>query len=1003
VAPRTLRVFPDAGRVEQALLDASLEARFVDASGYWSLTQLIAQCVPAGARPLSGLEGRLAVSALVREQPPGPFGAWAKDAAFARGAIELFAQLEAQLATPDQLERAAAQIGSSRAAYLARLWRRFKRKKADLGVADASDQLALAIAQLRSTGRSPALDAFGRVELRAMHDLPPARLAFLHALDAAFPEVELRLPRADNPTIDALVNEVHAELERRHETSRLEVVGELYETPLSAVPLFSEVDAPPLRVEGLDAFIAVTPREEAREIARRVRARLDSGLAPEEIAIVFRELGPDTEVLIEALAERGVPARARRGAPLASTPAGHLALGLPMLAEESFPAEGVARYLSSRYLMNVWEPGTEPGVLFARAGLRDDRLGADSGRGAYAVRLAALATRFAEGWPKGPADEVRALARQVERLLEATRPLRAEDTLAGHVDGWIAALKGLGLEAGLRGEISAAPSEQPLARDQAAADALCALQRVLKEAASTLKDARLTRREFSRWLHDAAAELNLLVRGPRAGAVSVLEAREVQGRVFRHVFVGGLVDGRFPGRAGGGGLLAEDEKGALNGAAHAPLFRLNVGESGARLPLRLAEDRLLFYLVLCAGAEAVTLSCARGEALGRDFSPSPFLQELSRAVEGFEVRRMPRAVVPDAASVSTDQELKLRTLLDGGRPDEPWAREALALAEMEHERLRFFSEESVTRGPYSGAVEPEAIADRFAFDAERPLTSRMLGAWGNCAFAGFLGDVLGLEAREGQGEDLDNRSKGTLMHRVLELLLPVLRGPMPENLEDVVAMAVDEASSVHERRAAVGHPLLWRLAQKRAVREISQLLKSGRARPFEAMLPEKAEWKFAVELEGTGLFVGGKIDRIDLGAGAAGIVDYKTAKVIGNADKVQNLLISEWQLPIYAHAVRAAGLARSVEAVWLSTRSGSKSLSAIAREAGVSLDELLATDELTRARLSREGKPNLGTAVERLAQRMRSGDFAARPHDCEHCPFRAVCRISSRKLHEEGR
>ena len=84
-------------------------------------------------------------------------------------------------------------------------------------------------------------------------------------------------------------------------------------------------------------------------------------------------------------------------------------------------------------------------------------------------------------------------------------------------------------------------------------------------------------------------------------------------------------------------------------------------------------------------------------------------------------------------------------------------------------------------------------------------------------------------------------------------------------------------------------------------------------------------------------------------------------------------------------------------------RDGARSLTEVAALAQVTVSELLATDELTQARLSREGKPNLGLAVKKLVGRMRAGNFAPRPLDCERCRFQAVCRISSRKLHEENR
>jgi RecB family exonuclease len=228
----------------------------------------------------------------------------------------------------------------------------------------------------------------------------------------------------------------------------------------------------------------------------------------------------------------------------------------------------------------------------------------------------------------------------------------------------------------------------------------------------------------------------------------------------------------------------------------------------------------------------------------------------------------------------------------------------------------------------------------------------------------------------------------------------VLREAPPANLEDVVAMAVDEAASTHERRQPVGHPLLWKLGKQRIVRELTAMIRSQRAKPFARLLPERAEWKFEVELPGVG-HLGGRIDRVDVGEGRAGVIDYKTRKVETRKDRAEGLLKTEWQLPIYAYAVRAAGLGASVDGALVSTRHGQKTLAELAKGAGVTVDELLATDEITQARLAREGKPNLGTEVAKLVGQLRAGDFAARPIDCQYCPYRAVCRISARKLPED--
>jgi hypothetical protein len=963
-APRVLHIFPDAARVEQALWTASSHAAFVDATGYWSFSQLIAACT--ARKPVAPLTARVLVAAAARELSHGPFGAWTQDIAFARGAHELLSHLESQCARPEQLQQ------TPRGELLAGLWRRYRARKAALGVLDAADLVPEATKRLRA-GLPEALRGFRQVVFRAVHDFSPARLAFIDGLEeacrAAGVTLTLELPRADNPAIDALVNEASAELERRHQSSStLELAGELAETPFAPLSrlLFGELPAQPF--EGLSAFSAATVRDEARELARRVRATVDAGAAPEDIAIVFRDLEP--EPLIEALEERGLSARARVSTPLAETPSGRLALGLPALVDDAFPADRVARYLR------------DPGRVFAEAGVRDDRLGADSERGAYAVRLAALVTRYEEGWPKGPAADVRALAERVAGLIARTSVIRAEDTLQSHLDHWLRACEAL-----------IGPEDL---------EALRALKRALADAAAVagLTHERLTRRELGRWLDDAAGDFELLARTPRAGAVVLLEARGLAGRSFAHVFIGGLTDGRFPGRGSSSGVLSDDEKGALNLAAKAPLFRLNVGERGDRLPLRVAEDRLLFHFALTAATQTLTLSHSRVDGTGRAVGPSAFLKEVERAAAAFEVKRLPRFVAPTAEQVVSESEWRLRAMLDGARPDAAWARSALALADMETERLRFFSNADAATGAFSGKVTDHA------YDAATVLSAHTLGQWGNCAFQGFLSDVIGLEPAEEQGEDVDPRSKGALAHRVLEELLPHFREPIGE-LEPAVRAALDSIVEEQERRSAVGHPLLWKLSRDRVVREIVELMESERARPFDGLKPEQAERAFTAVMpparEGElPVQLRGKIDRVDAGEGRAGIVDYKSGRVEGLSDFTRSLLKQDWQLPLYAWALRSAGV-KDVDAAWVSLRKGSQKLSLVAEDAGVTIDELLAVDAPTRERLEKDDLPNLANALHALTARIRAGDYGARPEDCERCRFRSVCRISGRKLHDEGR
>jgi ATP-dependent helicase/DNAse subunit B len=709
--------------------------------------------------------------------------------------------------------------------------------------------------------------------------------------------------------------------------------------------------------------------------------------------------------LYEAFRDFNVPLKVRRTLSFADTPLGQLVLRLPLLVEEGFPVEGVARFLASRYLTSIWEPDLDAGRYFHLAGIRDDRVGAMGESGAYQLRLAQLASQLSLSKDASRAAEVRKAALQVERFKSALS-LCERGTLEQHLNGFEQTVARLGLKQAShsRGEsVLGQLVDEALQEEQAALVALKALAPMMRETARGVEalSVQLSRREFSRWLIDAASELSFAIPAPRVGAVTALDFEEASGRKFTHVFMVGLNEGEESGYEPPRGVLTVEEQAELNTAARATLFRMSSGETAARLPLLTAKQRLDFFLGLCASSQSVTFSFARRELLGRTLSISPLLQEVLRLNPSIVVERISLGSASESHSLTSERAWKLKVADTDVAREAAWGADCAQVTQMETERLKFFSSPNTAPGEFSGRVDAGLLQPALAFQAERPLTPARLGVYGNCVFQGFLSDVLGVRQDEQQGEDLSSSSKGSLVHQVLEELLPVLQGPLPANLEDTVIAAVEEVALQHEKSAAVGHPLLWELQKKRITREVVSMLESERVFPFDGVKPEKAEWKFAEELSGIGV-VAGKVDRVDVGGRQAVVVDYKTARINGNAERVRRLFVQEWQIPIYAWAVQKAGLGAHVDGAWVSTRDGVKKLSAIVDEVGVSLDELISFDPLVQERLAKEAKPNLGTALTTLISRLRTGDVSPRPNDCEYCPYRAVCRISSRKLHDEG-
>ncbi|MDP3157532.1 MAG: PD-(D/E)XK nuclease family protein [Archangium sp.] len=1071
---RRLVVVPDSDRVEQWLLDQSRQADFVDLRGVCTLSELVERCDPAGDSrrgPANPLLVRMAFGKLAAQHAVSAYGVVAHSAEFAAQAQELINHLRGQAVTARQLELAAGQVEGSlavRAKALAALWRAVDGFLEERRLVDRADWWRLAAERVAADGLPVALQRFESIEVEHVHDVPPSRLALLEALakacNAAGVRFVWRWPASGHAATDAFIINTVREVEAKWQALEVELEADVPDGPLAWIgqEIFSE-DVRPREAPELSAFCAPSTRDEAREIARRVRRLITAGVPPEAIGIAYRDLAADTELLVEALADLGVPARARLGVPLAQSPHGRLALAVLQLPEDGFPAEDVASLLESRSITVLDKEASEPRRTFREAGVRDDVVGGEqrethqqramppspregegSPKGAYAVRLASLAQRSREAGRR-----VNLLAQAVDKVIGWCNSVPEQGTALELLEAWWDVVTRLGLlEPARRGEVPplagsmSAEVDRALARDQAAVEALMSLLTELKEA---LKDSGLARqfmarRDFARWVRLSAAEKNLVARGARASAVWLIDAREVAGRQFAQLFLGGLLDGRFPGRPTPLALLSEEERGTLNRIAQRALFRTTVGEGDVRLPTRLAEDRLLLHLALSSAA-SVTVSRARYDDGGRELLASPFRAALARCVEGFREEPVHRAAVARLDEVQSEAELRVRAALEAlgpaitrqTEPDvrrgalgealaaEAWFQDAKAKSQIEAERLRYFTDPEQRSGPFTGQVDGEvleALQARLAFDAVHPVSSFELGKWGTCSFQGLATVVLDLEGGEQAGEELDSRTRGSFWHEALARLVPELTeagllGKDDPSVRRRVEEAVKAGARDIARTKPTGHPALWALAQEWAVTVLHRIVTGPEAQPFGLARPKYIETWFGdrrapealrevtlpAALPGElDVYFTGKMDRVDLVEGTVGVLDYKTSvkRTLG-----QDFLRSEFQMALYLLAVKALMPEAVPSGAWLGLGKGElKSVTSVLDRSS-NVKELLATDEFTRVRLEKEGKHNLANSVHDLLGRLRTGDFGARPVDCAYCELKPVCRISQRQLAEE--
>src|SRR5262245_31102253 len=157
---------------------------FVDGSAYCSFAQLLERCRSDMSRPCSPLTSRLLLWSCAQHLPPGSFGSFVHEPAFARSVLELIFELKKAIVSPRALAEVAESLPESRrdgARYLARLFGRYEQRLKFLKLADPEDRLLAALEALKSKGLPRSLRGFGQIQIGAIYDWPPLRSEFLLA------------------------------------------------------------------------------------------------------------------------------------------------------------------------------------------------------------------------------------------------------------------------------------------------------------------------------------------------------------------------------------------------------------------------------------------------------------------------------------------------------------------------------------------------------------------------------------------------------------------------------------------------------------------------------------------------------------------------------------------------------------------------------------------------------------------------------------------------------
>ncbi|MFH1138086.1 MAG: PD-(D/E)XK nuclease family protein [Pseudomonadota bacterium] len=760
---------------------------------------------------------------------------------------------------------------------------------------------------------------------------------------------------------------------------------------------------------GLEIVAAAGRYAEVEEIGRRVNGLIETGVAPEAIALAVRDLGRYGPLVEDVFRRFRLPLFFRRGAPLAIQVPVRALNALLNLAASHWNRELVLDLLASPYLDLGFEISRARIVeLSALAGVTDERAG-----GGWEANL----QRLAQARPADRADVEKILA-GLKRLKDRVAPSAQPRTWSEFAEKAVEMLEQFGFSRLLRADLEFIHRDAPAW--SMLRETLADLARAAAEAG---REQELHPPEyFSKKLITALEERNV---GPSlggAGGIMVVAVHDLHGLFFDYLFLAGLNEGEFP-RPGRENIIMGDAQVAeLNRRAGRRVLATTAAET--------RQEELVFFHALASAGQGLVLSFARMDSQGRVRLPSSVLDEVTRLwPEGeLAVYSPPPGVIPSLDQALTREELfggltstlfqgsdptparEILSVLFENRPDLPPEWESL-LGRIVLEKKRLSGAADLLSGKISPRFITSWLAGLPRHQGAPLLSPTFLEEFGRCPFLFWAARVIGLEPPGEAGDEVDPRDEGRLLHDILKDFLrerrdqglPSLQGTRDEaeHLGRVEKKVLDRA----EGRLPLGRRPLWEARRKNIGRILEQWLR--REPSFAgAYRPSFFEWDFKpggtappleIELAAGGkIFIQGRLDRIDLAPDGARVIDYKlssNAAQYGRLLKPDQLGVVSFQAPTYL-AVAAREFKRPVEAVFLLLKDFSTSWKKTCAPEDASL---LATDPGLRRELAAQGRLNFFNRVEETWTRLVSGLFFPAPETgpCEYCTFRTTCRSFS--------
>lgn len=711
----------------------------------------------------------------------------------------------------------------------------------------------------------------------------------------------------------------------------------------------------------INLLSAVNTREEVSLIAGMVKRSIKNGTPADSVLVAFPALDDYGPLVEELFTDYGIPYNRALGRQLSTSPVTTSIVSLLRACQEDFSGLSLLRILSSPFLKFAEQPSLAPALDRL---MRDKRI-----TGSREKLLAALGYHA----PEEQGTDI--LTAPLNDLFAALGPFSTQETAP--LSLWMDRLGDLIAWSGLGARVSAIHG--PLNINLQAYRKLNETLASLARSGQLFPEYTYTFHEWLFLLKKTFMHTRFQVPPEDEGGVQILGLEESAGRPWKEIYLGGLMDGKFPQRLPQNIFLPEATL-ELLGVRTLERARLNAAHH--------------FYRLLLS-AEKVTLTYPENEG-DRPVVPSPFLEELTPLKQAGLINQ----------GIGKTSGIQFSLTIEESRSI-PELAKALSLSTNVQSIRKIIHAELEGLSGIKSAVECQPLESTLTAVPQQKKEFRVteLDDYINCPYDYYIKHILRIEPLEEVTEDLSPLARGSKVHAILRNFYLSWNNPLTkENRDEARALlrkladsSFDkEADTVRNRREK---DLFLNVMAERFLDAEEEFWKQG-LRP--AYLEQKIE-SFKLSLSnGDEIELSAKIDRIDVDAnGNFIIVDYKTGKY---PQPKMDLEQDIFQLPIYSVMALSAlsnkgpALKKSIGLAYydLAGKTG-----AGARDVVLYNRDLANEQPASKPKASPKSAEEFETILQQSMDKARkaiegilAGDFKSEPRDenkCRYCPNEMMC------------